>query len=351
MKTSKKVWILSSYGFAHMVVDFTCAATVMTIYAKWLLSNQWIFFAILIYNILAFGLQTIFWALTDKFQCPKLVALLGCGLVVLWAIVLGFCPWCATILAWIGNALFHVGGGVICIWVNPEKATPSGIFVAPWAFGLLMGIMLWKSGNFVWWYGVVLLAISAAWMLLSLKKDNIYETVNQFAKEQKSEFKVWVAVIALLLLLSIVIRSFVWFIVNYPWKVWTLVIIFTIAIVLWKALWWVLADRFGWKKVWVISLLLSLPCLLFGSQSIVFGMIGIFLFNITMPIALIALIKAMPKRWWLAFWLLCLALLVWALPSLLGVNFAQITNVLLIVLILISSFVLYFALDWLGIEE
>ena len=351
MKTSQKIWILSSYGFAHMVVDFICASTVMTIYAKWLLDSQWIFFAILIYNILAFGLQTLFGALTDKFQCPKFVALLGCGLVALWTIMLLFCPWCATILVWIGNALFHVWGGVICIWVNPEKATPSGIFVAPWAFGLLMGIMLWKSWNFVWWYWVALLAISAVSMSLSSKNMNVYNIVNQFAKEQKSNFKMWVAVIAILLLLSIIIRSFVWFIVSYPRKVWTLVIIFTICIVLWKALWGVLADRFGWKKVWVISLLVSLPCLLFGSQSIVCGMIGIFLFNITMPIALIALIKAMPKRWWLAFGLLCLALLIWALPSLIWINFSEITNVLLIVLILISSLVLYFALDWLWVEE
>ena len=351
MKTSQKIWILSSYGFAHMVVDFVCACTVMTIYAKWLLNAQGVFFAILIYNILAFGLQTVFWALTDKFKCPKLVALLGCWFVALWAIVLKACPWCATILVWIGNALFHVGGGVICIWVNPEKATPSGIFVAPWAFGLVMWIMLWKSGNFVWWYGVALLAISAISMFLSSKNMNVYNIVSQFAKENKMDFKVWVATISILLLLSIVIRSFVWFIVNYPWKIWTLVIIFTICIVLWKALWGVLADRFGWKKVWVISLLVSLPCLLFGSQSIVCGMIGIFLFNITMPIALIALIKAMPKRWWLAFGLLCLALLIGALPSLIGINFSEITNVLLIVLILISSLVLYFALDWLWVEE
>lgn len=351
MKISQKIWILSSYGFAHMVVDFVCASTVMTIYAKWLLDSQWVILSILIYNILAFGLQTIFGALTDKFQCPKFVALLGCGLVALWAIMLLFCPWYATILVWIGNALFHVWGGVICIWVNPEKATPSGIFVAPWAFGLLLGIMLWKSWNFVWWYWVSLLVISAVSIFLSSKNMNVYNIVNQFAKEQKSNFKMWVAVIAILLLLSIIIRSFVWFIVSYPRKVWTLVIIFTICIVLWKALWWVLADRFGWKKVWVISLLVSLPCLLFGSQSIVCGMIGIFLFNITMPIALIALIKAMPKRWGLAFGLLCLALLIGALPSLIGINFSEIMNVLLVVLILISSLVLYFALNWLWVEE
>ena len=351
MKTSQKVWILSSYGFAHMVVDFVCASTVMTIYAKWLLSDQWMFFSILIYNILAFWLQTFFGALTDKFKCPKLVALLGCWFVALWAVVLKICPWCAVALVWIGNALFHVGGWVICIWVNPEKATPSGIFVAPWSIWLLFWIMLWKSWNFVRWHGIVTLLISAILIRFNPKNDKTYDIVNNFSKENKIKFKTWVWIIALLLLISIVIRSFVWFIINYPWKIWTLLIIFTIFVMLGKSLWWVLADKFGRKKVWVISLLLSLPCLLFGGQSIVFGMIGIFLFNITMPIALIALIKAMPKRWWLAFGLLCMALLIWALPSLLWMNFVGITNILLIVLILISSLVLYFALDWLWIEE
>ncbi len=351
MKTLQKVWILGSYWFAHMVVDFVCAATVMTIYAKWLLTDQWIFFAILVYNILAFGMQTPFGALTDRFRRPKLVAILGCVCVALWAILLGFCPWCAVFFVWIGNALFHVWWWVVCIWVNPQKATPSGIFVAPWAFGLLMGILLWKSWNFVWRYGVLLLFISIVWIWFSTKKDDTYSIVNQFAEKEEINLKTWVILIVLLLLFSIVIRSFVWFIVNYSWKVWPLLIIFTISIVLWKALWWVLADKFGRKNVGVFSLLLSLPCLLFGEQSIVFWMIWIFLFNITMPIALIALIKAMPQRWWLAFGLLCMALLIWALPSLLGVNFAEITNILLVVLISISSLVLYFALDGLKVER
>jgi len=351
MKISKKVWILSSYGFAHMVVDFVCAATMMTIYSKWILDYQWVFIVILLYNVLAFWSQTLFWALIDKFQCPKLISLLGCGLVALWAILLVKCPWLATVLVWIGNSLFHVWGGVICIWIDPKKAAPSGIFVAPWSFWVLGWIILGKSWNFVRWYWVALLAVSAISMFISSKNINVYGIVNQFAKENKINFKKWIAVISILLLISIVIRSFVWFMVNYSWKVWTLLFIFTTAVVLWKSLWWVLADKFGWKKVWVISLLLSLPCLLFGEQSIVFWMLGIFLFNITMPIALIALIKAMPKRWWLAFGLLCLALLVGALPSLLGVNFAEVTNILLIVLILISSFVLYFALDWLNVEK
>ena len=334
-----------------MVIDFVCASVVMTIYAKWMLNAQWAFFAILIYNILAFWLQTIFWALTDKFKCPKFVALLWCWLVALWAIVLRFCPWCATILVWIGNALFHVGGGVICIWINPEKATPSGIFVAPWSIWVVLGILLWKSWNFVWRHGVISLLVSTILIRFYPRNDNTYKIVNSFSKENKINFKVWVWIISLLLLISIVIRSFIWFIINYPRKIWTLLIIFTIFVMLGKSLWWVLADKFGRKKVWVISLLLSLPCLLFGSQSIIIWLIWIFLFNITMPIALIALIKAMPKRWWLAFGLLCLALLIWALPSLLLINFAEITNTLLILLILISSFVLYFALDWLWIEK
>ncbi len=354
MKLSKNFKILSSYGFSHAVIDFVCASVVMSIYARWFLKWIPMFYAILIYNILAFWLQALFWHLVDKYKCPKLSALLWCGFVALWTILLYFCPWAAVICVWIGNALFHVWGGVICISTNPEKATPSWIFVAPWALGLFFGIMLGKSGNFVWWYGIVLLLVSVVFMWLSSKDHNTYNIVKQFAEKQKNnqiKLKNIIIGIVLLLLISIVIRSFVWFIVSYSWKVWLFAIMFTASIVLWKFFWWIIADKFGRIRVWVLSLILSLPCLLLGEQSIICWMVWIFLFNITMSIALAALIKAMPNRWWLAFWLLCMALLVWALPSLLGINFDDIKNILLIVLIGISSVVLYVSLEKLNIKK
>lgn len=354
MKLSKNFKILSSYGFSHAVIDFVCASVVMSIYARWFLKWIPMFYAILIYNILAFGLQTLFGRLVDKFECPRLSALLWCGFVTLWTILLYFCPWAAVICVWIGNALFHVWGGVVCISTNPEKATPSWIFVAPWALGLFFGIMLGKSGNFIRRYWILLLLISAGSMWLSSRKHNTYNIVKQFAeKEKNNQIKLQniIVLIVLLLLLSIVIRSFVGFIVSYSWKVWSLAIIFMICIVLWKAIGWILADKFWRIHVWVISLLLSLPCLLAGEHFMILGMIWIFLFNITMSIALAALIKAMPNRWWFAFGLLCLALLIWALPSLLGVNFGWIKEELLIVLILISGLVLFVSLEKLGLKE
>ena len=354
MKTSKNFKILSSYWFSHAVIDFVCASVVMSIYTLGSLGWNSIFYAILTYNILSFWLQMLFGYFVDKFECPKLSALLWCGFVTLWTILLYLYPWAAVVSVWIWNALFHVWGGVVCISTNPEKATPSWIFVAPWALWLFFGVMLGKSGNFLRRYWILLLLISAGLMWLSSKNHNTYNIVKQFAEKEKNnqiKLKNIIVLVILLLLLSIIIRSFVGFIVSYSWKVWNLAMIFMVYIVLWKAFWWVLSDKFWWIYVWVISLLLSLPCLLAGEHFIILWMIWIFLFNITMSIALAALIKAMPNRWWLAFWLLCMALLIWALPSLLGMNFGDIKDILLIVLICISSVVLFVSLEKLNIKK
>ena len=354
MNKSKSIWILASYWFSHMVVDFICAATIFTIYVSWLLATKEMLVAILSYNILAFWTQIIFWSLEDKFECPKLFAICWCILVVLWSLLLNIFPRISVILIWLWNSLFHVWWGIISIATAPEKAAPAWIFVAPWALGLLLWTLLWKSWNFIYWYSLILWWISCIFMLLSSKKSSTYSIINSFAEKESVSQKqlqhilVW---IILLLVLSIIIRSFIWFIINYPWKAGTLLIIFTVCIVLWKAFWWIIADRFWWIRTWVSSLLLSLPCLLLWSHYIIFWMIGIFLFNITMSIALAWLIKVMPKRWGLAFGILCMWLLVWSVPVLLGCNFSWIMEILLIILILISSCVLYIALNKLGIKK
>ncbi len=78
--------------------------------------------------------------------------------------------------------------------------------------GLSFGIMLGKSGNFVWWYGIVLLLVSVVFMCLSSKDYNTYDIAKQFAEKQKNnqiKLKNIIIGIVLLLLISIVIRSFV----------------------------------------------------------------------------------------------------------------------------------------------
>jgi hypothetical protein len=70
-----------------------------------------------------------------------------------------------------------------------------------------------------------------------------------------------------------------------------------------------------------------------------------------MPIAFSAMVKSIPEKSWTMFWLLCLALLIWALPKLLNIDYMWNEIILLIYLILLSAFVLYVALRSLNLKR
>lgn len=354
MDKIKKIIILFSYSFSHAVVDFICACIVLSTHSRWFFWTKTAYFAILAYNILAFWLQTFFGHIADKLKCAKLTWLLGCVFVIIWIIFLNLSPWAAIIFAWIWNALFHIWWWIVCISTNPEKATPSWIFVAPGAIWLYLWTLIGKSWKFIWWLWIILLVVSILSIWLSSKNYNIYNIIKEFNEKEKNNqnfLKKIITPIILALLVSITIRSFIGFIISYQRKIWILSTIFVICIVLWKAIWWILADKFWWIRVWITSLLISLPCLLLWEQSVLFWLLWIFLFNITMSIALAALIKSMPNRWWFAFWLLCLSLLIWSLPSLLWINFYWYEHKLIVILILCSSLFLYITLDKLWVKK
>lgn len=73
--------------------------------------------------------------------------------------------------------------------------------------------------------------------------------------------------ILLLVFLSIAIRSLVGMVLVFPWKTNVdLLIILTAAVVLGKGLGGILADKFGWIRVAVGALILSIPFLVFGAN-------------------------------------------------------------------------------------
>ena len=349
-----KFWILFSNSFAHMFIDFVCAATIFQLAYVWNVDNIIFIYLVILYNCLAFGLQTVIWLLLDKYQTTVLYTIIGCFLVIAWSGITNIFPLIWILCLWIWNAFFHIWWWISCMATNPWKADVCWIFVAPWALWLLFGTLLWKSWMFdrkIWLiFGLLIIA----WIYFSSRKFLPYKLIQQFSNgymNKKLNWRISVVIIILLLLLSIVIRSFIWFLVTYSRKVWELLIIFTLSIVGGKALWWVLADKIGWMKVWISSLVLSIPCLLLGENMVVLWIVWIFLFNITMSIALAALVYVFPRRRWFAFWLLCLALLVWSLPFLLWMNFSDNRNIILTILILISVWSLFTALSSINIDK
>jgi FSR family fosmidomycin resistance protein-like MFS transporter len=104
-----------------------------------------------------------------------------------------------------------------------------------------------------------------------------------------------------------------------PWKSHiALAIVLVVSVFAGKAIGGVLADRFGWTRVAVGSLLVSTPLLVLGPKVAAVAILGMFLFNFTMPVTLVALSNLLPGRPGLSFGLTCMALLAGALPVVKG---------------------------------
>ncbi len=345
----KYISILSSRSFTHMMIDFCCAASIFSILNQNLLSTETFIHWVLIYNILAFGLQLFLWIFADKSEYSKSISYIGCVLVWMGVCIFSIYPILSMVLLWIGNTCFHIWWWIVTLALNPGKAKEPWIFVAPWAIWLSVWIILWKAGNFYHREWLALLWIWLISMIRSSKDFLPYQQIKESIKKEnlkKASRKLPIFLIISLFTISIIIRSFVGFLINYSRKVWIPIVLwFTCVLALGKAFGWIIADKWWRLKIWVWSLLLSLPFLLLWETAPICWFIGIFLFNITMSIALVGMVKVIPNKPWFSFWLLCMWLLIWALPSLLHVNYQWMENILLIYLILLSAGAIWIALN------
>jgi len=328
------------YGLAHATVDAICIGLLFSAIKHGLVAINNQTNLIIIYSVVAFGPQVLFGLLIDRVHLPRLAALIG--LVLVGGAALFYLSWPVTaiVIAAVGNAIFHVGAGSISLNLIPKKAAIPGIFVAPRAFGVFLGTLLGKGGNFIAWPFVLTAGILIVTILL-IKKPATY--FNHTAETEKRNVN-YLAIIVLLVFLSIAIRSLVGFIVVFPWKIHTnLLITLTLAIVAGKALGGILADKFGWIKIAVGALIVSIPFLAFGANYPALAIPGMLLFNMTMPITLVAISNVLPGRPAFAFGLTCLALIIGVLPIYAGWGPSLQYPMIIFTVILFSAAVLYAA--------
>ncbi len=331
---------LSGYSIIHGIVDLCCAVVVFSTLLYHGYNTKDIFVFIVTYNVIAFGLQALFGFLVDKYQVPKESALVGCVLI-LSSFFLFNVPTLVIILSGLGNAFFHVGGGSISLNFNPQKATAPGIFVAPGALGLTIGVLIGKNGSFVSWPFVLLLVASCLFIIFSKIPEINYRKTT---KTDINYFKL----IILLLLLSISIRALYGLTAVFDWKTNTaLLFALTVAVVFGKALGGFLADKLGWTKTAISALIISAPLLSFFQDSPLLAIIGAFLFQITMPITLTALSNMFPGRSATAFGLTVLALIIGAIPVYLGAKPFLSNQWVALIIIIISAGSLLISLKFL----
>ena len=306
------------YSILHFLVDSICAAAMFSS----MLSGTGGHWRLLVYNFCAFVLQMSFGALLDTWNsnagtiteasksCQNsdtgtpghykafLFALAGVIFTAIGAFT-------SPVILGIGNALFHVGGGVGTIIEDRACGSDGqrlGIFVAPGAMGLFLGRLAAQSSigrsalsaGMIWVSGSALLA---AVLLIALRR---MLTGFSISEEQPADmadlsFHPYDILIIAGCFLVVVIRSYVGLAVNMPWRTTVAAgLVATTAVVLGKMIGGFSAAAFGNKRTVLWSLIIASVCYALCDRP-VWGISALFFFNMTMPVTLQILVDRYQK--------------------------------------------------------
>lgn len=341
LRNNNKVTLVV-YTLSHFIVDFCCFCMLFGVFLPAAPSLLAASEGFLLYNVLAFGLQPLVGSVCDANRRVPIAAI-GVSLLLAGLLLGGAAPYAALIACALGNACFHVGGGIDSLANANGKAARSGVFVSSGALGVSFGTLF---GNLGARFSLALpIALAATALLLLVlfvptsKHSEPYRVNFDFARAARSAG----AVVALCAV-SIAVRSFAGFIVPMSWKAtaW-LAVLPGAASALGKASGGVLADKFGARRVGVVSLLLSVPLLVFGQNAALVSLLGLALFNMTMPITLCAVASKLPHNPGLAFGITTLALLVGTVPVFFVAVGASLAKWLIAVLVALSAACLFAA--------
>ncbi len=291
---------LGLYGAAHFLVDFGCALLLLgRICPEWDPAT-----VILLYNFLAFAVQMPIGLLSDRLGRCHLFASVGCLLVVSgWMLPPGLA---AAVAAGLGNAAFHVGGGLHTLNESGSKAGPLGVFVSPGAFGVYLGGILAAAGPALLPWAVCLVLVLSTVLLWRFGRG----AENAPLALPRRNVRLWGAVVCLLVV--VILRSYLGLAANLPWKA-EFGLLAVCAVAGGKAAGGYLADKLGVLFTAIISLCLSAFCFL-GSGNSAAGLAALFLFNMTMPLTLWAAARLFPGMKGFSFGLLTFGLFLGFLP-------------------------------------
>lgn len=322
------------YSILHLLVDGVCA---YAMYGNYLQQEQGYIY-VLLYNFCAFALQMPFGAALDLIDRKRgkwfPLATVCAGVILTLAGALTH-----PVVLGIGNALFHIGGGVGTIYEDEEKGWLGrglGVFVAPGALGLYLGMQLARGGAgpvWLWTVGALMLLICAgtAWgyrtyasqarnqgegvrsgTVRNLERSGIRTGTVRELDGARSEA---VCLLAAGVLLVVILRSYIGMAVTFPWKTTALAaFISTLAIVCGKVAGGFMAARFGISRTVILSLTAAAVSFLF-SRFMPMGILALFLFNMTMPVTLYLLIRRLPLFPGFSFGFLTFGLFLGFLPT------------------------------------
>ena len=208
-----KLTVTSIYSLIHFIVDMSCAVFLTQLVIPICNLSYSTLVVILIYNFFAFAFQLPFGIIADKINKNSTVSLFGIIFILLSFIVYNLNVILAIVVIGIGNALFHIGGGIDVLNISKGKNALSGIYVSTGAVGLYLGTKVLRYSML--YLSIIFLIISILLLLfLYLKNNKTYHITNE-------EFKIDInkkEIVIICLMLTICIRSYVGMILNYDFK-------------------------------------------------------------------------------------------------------------------------------------
>ena len=350
------------FAASHLVVDMACFSVLMGGFYRGVDGLAEVAAGFLLYNALAFALQLPLGFLADKVRvAPSRWAVSGCLLVVVGLLFLvppGASPalcWVSLSLCALGNALFHIGGGIDSLVNAGGRFARSGVFISFGALGVALGTLMGKSG-FFWTPWVVLLLLAAVVVMrVYCWEDEVVVggggagdgggrgAAAARASGQPGGGGIEAAgsrgaaagggagaaafsrsgaitglgeVVVVLCLASIVIRALIGAYTPIPWRGdgW-LFFLPACFVFLGKFLGGWLADRWGAKATVGLSLLVAAPLLAFGNANVALCCLGLFFFNVTTAVTLCVVAARLPKYPGVSFGLTTLALFFGSSPG------------------------------------
>lgn len=355
--------ILSVYSAGHFVVDMLSSFIMLGILTKYRVDDTSLaFFSVLLYNFCAFALQFPLGILSDKLNKNGLVSTMGMLFstlaLIISPLVSEFLILIPSVLVGIGNALYHLGGGIDVLNISEGKATLPGVYVATGAMGLFLGgVFAYTNISFIIMIAIGVITTSLLYWVYKQAK-NVYKINNEeFKFECNSEV---LAKVLYFMFFAVCLRSFAGYAIGFDWKTGVLIgIITTICVMLGKMFGGIIGDRIGWKKISMISLTVSSILFYFAPTNMYCGLVALFLFNMTMPLTLSSLSNSFPNSKGTMFGLTTLALFLGYFVSLLfGGSFIEsvslylgINNIGGIILLICSVLSLFVMVKGLGYYE
>ncbi len=294
-------WLLALIlGLAHGASDASAGLLVGLILQQ---KTPDVNILILLYNLLAFGLQPIFGMAFDRIRQPKPGASLGLILTVLGLLTVQANLNIAIILIGLGSAGLHAGGGSVAITSTPGKASAPGVFAAFGVVGLALGGL--AALHYSPWIAQALAILLASLaVIIWLMPQNSTTGWNKLEPVLGNAALRVSNVLVILLVLAVALRSTVWVDAQINVGRYSSAALWVaLAAGTGKLMGGFASDRIGWDR-WMLTAMGSSAVLLaFTSNEIIPAtgwawlpglLLGVFFLQSMTPLSIAAAGKALP---------------------------------------------------------